>query len=77
MSPLEIPIQTNPGKSTENTLSFHLPLSYWTESCYDAGILIHNIEEWCSHKESSGRMARMENRARKEFPLFMAILGHT
>jgi len=77
MSPLEIPIQTHPGKGGDDTVSFHFPLSYWTNSCYEAGILIDDIEEWCSHKQSTGRMARMENRAREEFPLFMAILGHT
>ena len=77
MTPLQVPIQTHPGKGGESTLSFHFPLSYWTSSCKDAGIVIHDIQEWCSHKESTGRMARMENRAREEFPLFLTLIGRT
>lgn len=76
MTPLDIPIQTHPGKGqSETTLSFHFPLSYWTEACLKAGISILNMEEWCSNKESRGGKARMENRARREFPLFLALLG--
>jgi hypothetical protein len=39
----------------------------------DAGFAIDVIEEWTSDKESEGRAARMENRSRSEFPLFLAI----
>jgi len=31
------------------------------------------IEEWTSDKESVGKVAKMENRARSEFPLFLAL----
>jgi hypothetical protein len=33
------------------------------------------MEEWCSDKKSEGAAARMEDRARKEFPLFLTILA--
>jgi hypothetical protein len=38
-----------------------------------AGFMIAKIEEWTSDKESEGKTAKQENRARAEFPLFMAI----
>ena len=74
MSPLEVPIQTHPGKSsTLSTLSYHHPLTDYVSWLNSAGFFIDTIEEWCSDKESTGKAARMENRARDEFPLFMAI----
>ena len=39
----------------------------------DNGFLITNIEEWVSPKKSEGPMAIIEDRARNEFPLFLAI----
>jgi len=35
--------------------------------------VIEKIEEWASDKDSVGKAAKMENRARAEIPLFMAI----
>lgn len=74
MSSLKIPIQMHPGqKNQKETISFHWPLfllSRWLES---AGFLIEQIDEWCSNKKSTGPKAKMEDRARFEFPLFMAI----
>ncbi len=73
LSSQKIPITTNPGKSSQTTWSFHYPLSYYTHLFHKSGFVIELIEEWCSPKESVGPTARAENRARKEFPLFMAI----
>lgn len=77
MSPLKIPITMNPGhsKGTKITWSFHAPLSAYTQSLKKAGFMIETIEEWVSEKESQGKAARMENRARAEFPMFLAILA--
>lgn len=76
MSSLKIPIQTHPGKSPkEESLSFHHSLSNISSMLFDTGFSITKIEEWCSNKKSTGKYARMENRARLEFPLFMAILA--
>ncbi|HEY4254808.1 MAG TPA: class I SAM-dependent methyltransferase [Chlamydiales bacterium] len=77
LSPLKIPIQTNPGKgaASENTLSFHHPLSTYTTWLQSSGFAIKAIEEWRSDKKSEGHKAKMEDRAREEFPLFLAILG--
>lgn len=76
MTPQEIPIVANPGKrESENTWSYHYPLSAYSEMLSDNGFLIEKIEEWVSDKKSTGGKARMENRSREEIPMFMAILA--
>jgi len=76
MTPQEIPIVAHPGKKeSENTWSFHYPLSAYSEMLFDNGFCIENIEEWISDKKSTGSKAKMEDKARKEFPLFMAIIA--
>ncbi len=77
MSNLEIPISTNPGKfqKSEITWSFHSPLSKLSQILFENGFLIEKIEEWVSEKKSTGPMAKMEDRARNEIPMFMAILA--
>ncbi len=75
LSELRIPIEMNPGKKggTE-TISFHRPLQSYFKALTKAGLVCGRIEEWVSHKRSdSGPKAAAENRARAEFPLFMAI----
>jgi SAM-dependent methyltransferase len=76
MSPLKIPIQTHPGSRgpIQETVSFHRPLSYYTQKLHAAGLVIETMDEWISDKKSTGVKASMENRSRKEFPLFLAIL---
>jgi ubiquinone/menaquinone biosynthesis C-methylase UbiE len=75
MSPLKIPIQTAPSQKggSQTTWSFHHPLSFYSKSLFEAGFGIEEIEEWCSDKQSTGKKAAMENRSRREFPLFLAI----
>ncbi len=73
-SPLKIPIQTHPGREgSSTTYSFHHPLSAYTKWLKEAGFQIDLIDEWCSDKKSEGKMAKMEDRSRTEFPLFLAI----
>ncbi len=76
MSSLKIPIQTHPGRGEKSstTYSFHYPLSSYIQWIAEAGFSVEGMEEWCSDKQSEGGKARMENRARKEFPLFLALL---
>ncbi|MBS0630007.1 MAG: class I SAM-dependent methyltransferase [Verrucomicrobia bacterium] len=75
LSPLEIPIQTHPGKNDAvQTLSFHHPLMSYTKWLKEAGFVILEIEEWISDKKSTGAKARMENRSREEFPLFLTLV---
>ena len=79
MSAMEIPIQTNPSKgaSSEQTISFHHPLTSYFQWLNSSGFMVQSVEEWCSEKESMGKSpaAKMENRARAQIPLFMAILA--
>lgn len=75
MSALKIPIQMNPGKGEQSsqTWSFHYPLSDYSKWLNESGFCITSIHEWCSDKQSTGKNARMEDRARIEIPMFMAI----
>lgn len=76
MTPMEIPINMHPGKENSPiTWSFHHPLQDYSKYLFENNFLIEKIEEWTSEKESKGKAARMENRARDEFPMFMAILA--
>ncbi len=75
LTPIKIPIQMQPskGKSSTTTWSFHHSISDFSLWLYKAGFAIQLIEEWISPKKSSGKNAKMEDRARKEIPLFLAI----
>ncbi len=76
LSPIKIPITTHPGQPDSNvTWTFHHPISDYIHWLKEAGLKVTSIEEWSGDKTSVGRAARMENRARAEFPLFMAILA--
>lgn len=77
MTPQKIPILTAPSKkeNSPQTTSFHHSLSDYATWLKGAKCVITEIEEWCSDKTSTGAKAKMENRARKEFPLFLAILA--
>ena len=77
MTELKIPIQTQPSKqeASEETWSFHHPISYFSAQLKQAGFVLDLIEEWCSDKKSVGKTAPMENRSRQEFPLFMTLIA--
>lgn len=74
-SPLKIPIQTHPGQgeTSEQTLSFHHPLSFFIQKLTQTGFVLTGLEEWCSDKCSQGKYATMENKSRQEFPLFLSL----
>jgi 2-polyprenyl-3-methyl-5-hydroxy-6-metoxy-1,4-benzoquinol methylase len=75
-SMLSIPIVMHPGKAkSESTVSFHHGLEALLRFAFDAGFLLAGLDEWVSDKQSEpGPKARAENRARREFPLFLALL---
>lgn len=77
MTPQKIPIRTEPGKGEASALtySYHYPLSAYSNWLRQSGFSITSIEEWCSDKKSEGAKAKMEDRARREIPLFLALLG--
>lgn len=77
MSAQKIPIQTNPskGEQSSTTYTFHHPVSSFISWICQNGLKVTGMEEWCSDKKSEGGRAKMEDRARKEFPLFLSIIA--
>lgn len=66
----------NPGAKGEHrfTYSFHRSLQDYMKALAGAGFAVTRLEEWISHKKSEkGPRQEGEDRARKEFPLFLAI----
>jgi ubiquinone/menaquinone biosynthesis C-methylase UbiE len=78
MSHLEIPIDSSPFDKMGNkqTWSFHYNQSAYSEMLLDNGFMIEKIEEWISPKKSEGGMAKIEDKARMEFPMFMTIVAY-
>lgn len=76
-NPMQIPIQAHPsqGKESVSTVSFHHPISHYINWLDAAGFYLKNMEEWCSDKISTGKAAKMENRSREEFPLFLTLIA--
>jgi hypothetical protein len=77
LTPQVIPIDSSPfdNRNNQRTWSYHYPLSAYSEMLLDNGLVIEKIEEWTSPKKSEGGMAKIEDDARKEFPMFMAIVA--
>jgi ubiquinone/menaquinone biosynthesis C-methylase UbiE len=62
------------GIEKEVTISFHRPIQAYSKSLANSGFAILRIEEWMSHKESEkGPHKSMEDKARREIPLFMCL----
>jgi len=77
MSAMKIPIQMHPGKTdlTSTTFSFHHPLCDYMKFLTENQFCLIGLEEWSSNKRSEGTKAKMEDRAREEIPLFLALLA--
>ena len=79
MSDKKYIIDMNPGlkalgQKTEETVSFHHPLQYFSKIFNKHNFAISRIEEWISHKKSEDSVrGRAEDAARKEIPMFMCI----
>lgn len=76
LSERKIPIDMRPFKRPEQeiTWTYHRPLQAYVNGLAAAGLVIDVLEEWPSHKVSEpGPRAHAENRARAEFPLFLAL----
>lgn len=74
-SPLQIPIYTSPSQKEDSqvTWSYHYSLSQISEMLSRENFGVDRLYEWYSNKQSSGKAAKMENFARKEFPLFLTV----
>jgi ubiquinone/menaquinone biosynthesis C-methylase UbiE len=75
LSEKTVAIDMNPGVArSEKTISFHRPLQYFFKMFNKHGFAVSRLEEWISHKASQpGPRQKAEDRARKEFPMFMAF----
>lgn len=73
--PLKEPITVHPGQNPMGRVwAFHRPMQHYINALAGAGLLIDRLEEWPSHRTSPpGPRAEAENRARREFPLFLAL----
>ncbi len=70
-----VKIQMHPGADPDEvTISFHRPLQFYFKGFNKSGLAVTGLEEWISHKKSAlGPRAEMENKARKEIPLFLML----
>ena len=81
MSEKKISIEMTPGDlvnkgKSKQTWSFHRPLQNYIKTMKKYGFALLDMEEWISPKVSEeGIRARAENTARKEIPLFMALVA--
>jgi ubiquinone/menaquinone biosynthesis C-methylase UbiE len=69
-------INMEPGKglSGEKTVSFHRSMQDYMKVLFNSGFTVTRFEEWISHKKSQkGTRQKIEDTARKEFPLFLMI----
>lgn len=68
-------IDMAPGANKNSyTVSFHRSLQDYMKALRAAGLSIVRLEEWISHKKSQrGPRQKAEDKARKEFPLFLCI----
>ena len=76
LSSHEIQIVTNPGKSSTglSTTHFHRPLQAYINTLGNASLYVDHIEEWVSDvKEQTSNKSEALLKAKKEFPLFLAI----
>lgn len=67
----------HPGDpKSEHTWSFQRSLEEHFKALFKAGFAVTGFEEWISHKTSEkGPRQKAEDRARKEFPLFLMIVA--
>lgn len=76
LSESTVKIDMHPGRqgSRVYTTSFHRPLQVYFKVLAKCGFAVTRLEEWVSHKKSTpGPRASAENRARREFPLFLFL----
>ncbi|MEK7185515.1 MAG: class I SAM-dependent methyltransferase [Patescibacteria group bacterium] len=78
-SAFSVEVDMTPGAKSDATksytMSFHRPLQDYFKALSSAGFGVVGLEEWISHKQSQiGPRAKAEDTARKEFPMFMAMV---
>jgi ubiquinone/menaquinone biosynthesis C-methylase UbiE len=68
-------VQMHPGSAPGvTTPSYHRPLQLYVKELTKNDFVLVGLEEWISHRVSEqGPRAKAEDRARKEFPLFLML----
>lgn len=68
-------ILMHPGSDkSATTITYHRPLQTYVNELVKHGFSVVGLEEWISHRKSEpGPRSEAENRARKEFPLFLML----
>jgi SAM-dependent methyltransferase len=74
LTPLPVPLKPHPGGGGVSW-SFHRPLSAYINGLAAVGLLLEQMEELVTYKQTqgSGAQARAEHAANQEFPLFLAL----
>ena len=76
MSSNKVPIEMRPGtKEKVTTYSFHHSLTEIFSLLATSGFTVSNLIESTSDKNSTGKNGKMENRSRKEIPLFLTLVA--
>lgn len=76
LSEVAIEITQNPfkGKKEIKTVTYHRSLQWYMKIFKKHGFAITAMEEWISHKKSeAGARKEVEDKARKEFPMFLTL----
>jgi ubiquinone/menaquinone biosynthesis C-methylase UbiE len=76
MTEEKIKMDMTPGKRFDKdyTISFHRPLQYYFKILNNLDLKVARLEEWVSDRESGeGKRKAAEDKARREFPLFMCL----
>ena len=76
-SEMTVPIAAHPGADpSQHTLFYHRPLQSYLNALGKAGLAVTLCKELLSHRRSEpGGRSRAENRARDEFPVFIALMA--
>lgn len=74
-TPMNIPVATHPGRDpAQQTIFYHRPLADYVNALGRSGLGVVACEELLSHRRAEpGGHSRGENRAAREFPLFLAL----
>lgn len=74
-TPMSVPIATHPGAAPgQQTFFYHRPLAGVICALGAAGLAVVACEELLTHRQSQpGGHSRGENRAAREFPIFLAL----
>ena len=75
LSEFQTEIDMHPGqKKSAKTVSFHRSLQWYFKILRKNGFAVAKLEEWISHREPTrGPRFAAEDKARKEFPLFLFL----